>query len=196
MLKLAYDLGCWEALIKLGATVVMKELTPAQKAYMQRLTEYGAPTAAVAPQLRKAQREFKHFSQTQIPELIGASEAYSLPGGKMTAEGVRRSKEQGRILDEWFKSRGQMATTAPGVSLTSAMPSEAGTRAATPQSLKRVASGAAPASALGTANTVRALPETLRMPGGTAAATAATERASPNLLRRLGTAVTRRFAHV
>lgn len=40
-MKLAYNIGCLDALVKLGATVLQKALTPEQKAYMDRLQEVG-----------------------------------------------------------------------------------------------------------------------------------------------------------
>lgn len=187
--KLAYSLGCLEALIKLGAPQVMQALTPAQKAYMNRLTEFGAPTAALPPQLAQAQRQWRHFSQSQIPELIGASEDYMTGEGKLNPEGVRRSQRQQKALDAWTKQKGQQVHTAPGVELSRpAAAVEQGTVASTPAALKAERSAAAAREAIGTAETMRS------GVGAVRGATQAT-RAGSKGIGFLPTLV-RRFAHV
>jgi hypothetical protein len=158
MMKLAYRLGCLEALIKLGATVLQKELSPAAKAYMQRLTGFDAPTATLDPTTAKAQREWRHVAQTKVPELIGASEDYVRPlkdrrpgESLLTSEGVRKHKAQGRILDEWIKSKGQQVTHAPGAQASA--PAAASTVATRAEPLASAGQKARGAAGLGTAET-------------------------------------------
>lgn len=55
MFEHAYTRGCWEALMKLGATQLFPELTAAQKAQMQGLTGFGGRSAAT-PEQRGLQR--------------------------------------------------------------------------------------------------------------------------------------------
>lgn len=50
MFKIAYYLGCYEALLKLAATQLMPALTPAQQAQMQQLTHFGGAGRATAQQ--------------------------------------------------------------------------------------------------------------------------------------------------
>jgi hypothetical protein len=106
MFKLAYSLGSVAALIKLGATQLMQALTPAQKAHMERLTEFGATPAQLPPTLARSQQEWRRFSQTQVPELIGASEDYLTSKGKLDPEGMRRSALQRQKLDKWIQAKG------------------------------------------------------------------------------------------
>jgi hypothetical protein len=107
MFKLAYSMGSLAALIKLGATQVMQALTPAQKAMMERMTGFGAPAAQLPPTLKQTQQAWRQFSQSQIPELIAASEQYELPGSRRyNPEGLRRSALQRQKLDKWLQAKG------------------------------------------------------------------------------------------
>ena len=122
-MKLAYELGCLEALIKLGATVLQKELSPAAKAFADRLSERtkGDTPQTLGPLERKAQRQFRHAVKTKMPELIGASENYQQLKGDtsgLNPEGIQRAKEQGKVRDAWIRSKGPQATFASDVKKT------------------------------------------------------------------------------
>lgn len=153
MMKLAYHLGCFEALIKLGATEVMKALTPAQRAYMERLTEFGATPQQLPPSLARPQQAWRRFSQTQIPELIGASESYQKPGGGLNPEGLRRSAQRNKVLNEWIRSKGPQILNPEAAAARTAIPA-AGTAAGTvAEPLASSGQAARRAANVGTADT-------------------------------------------
>jgi hypothetical protein len=164
MFKLAYSLGCYEALMKLGATVLRPELAPAQKAYMERLTGFGAPASQTPPTLMPTQKEWQRFSQNQIPELIGASENYQMSSGALNPEGLQRARQRRQLLDKWIGGKGQQIYQAPGTQPASrVIPGQNVTQAAIPSAIQAEARGVthmAPAQrvrqSLGLADTLKA----------------------------------------
>jgi hypothetical protein len=159
MFKLAYSLGCLEALIKLGAPVNLtpeqlkrlragemfrdiftpqqlqgigeagggwslgmeegrgggakpvrqpvKPLSVPAQEHMRQLSEFGTPAPQLPPTLKQTQQRWRTFSQSELPELIGASEDYLTSGGKLNPEGVRRSLAQQQKLDAWIAQKGR-----------------------------------------------------------------------------------------
>jgi hypothetical protein len=110
-----YAYGCYVALVKLGATVLQKELSPAQKSYMQRLTEHGAPVPeGPIPALQKSQRHLGHLARTKLTNLAGSAEDRKIMGyGKLDEKGLAQVRGQRSLVDEWIKSKGSQKGVAP-----------------------------------------------------------------------------------
>jgi hypothetical protein len=131
----------------------MKALTPAQKAYMERLTEFGAQPAQLPPSLARTQQEWRRFSQTKIPELIGASEDYLMPSGKLSPEGVRRSAQQQKVLDEWIRSKGPQIVNPEAAATRTPVPATGTAVGTVAEPLASKGQAARRAAGVGTADT-------------------------------------------
>jgi hypothetical protein len=115
MTPLAYILGRYEALMKLGATEIMPELTPAQKAYMQRLTEFDAPVPeGPLPALQKSKRHLRHLARTALPQTVGLTEDFKIMGlGRLLPEGLELARAQRQTVDDWLKTKGSQRGFSP-----------------------------------------------------------------------------------
>lgn len=136
--------------------------------YMQRLTETGTPTQPQHPVLQKAQRDWRHFARTKIPELVTASGDYELPekvrmaphtlkkgpSGQavtITDEGVARIQKQMKTLKPWIAQKGKQLMPPPSVQARAKATQAAGQNRGT----VRIEAPQGTAHAGATANTVR-----------------------------------------
>ena len=181
MLKLAYSLGSIAALIKLGATQLMQALTPAQRAQMEQITGFGTTPAQLPPSLARTQQEWRRFAQTEVPELLGASESYQKPGepGKLTAEGSRRHAIHQQKLDKWIQSKGPQVINPEAAATRSAIPGTGTAAGTVAEPLASSGQAARRAANVGTADTALNIVARNPRPG---------MQFAKNLLRR--------FAHV
>ena len=154
MFKLAYSLGSLAALIKLGATQLMQALTPAQRAQMEQITGFGATPAQLPPSLARTQQEWRRFAQTEVPELIGASESYQTgEPGKLTAEGSRRHALHQQKLDKWIQSKGPQVLNPEAAAARTAVPGTGTAAGTVAEPLAASGQAARRAANVGTADT-------------------------------------------
>lgn len=118
---------------KLAGTVVMRELTPAQKAYMNRMT--GNTQGQGIPRTRSARRLDWHLNTG--PGSVGLNTELHAPGaGIATADDMAAKAKARQHFDQVLQQQGK-ATGSPGGATAPApvAPAPAGTVASTPRSI-------------------------------------------------------------